>query len=422
MPKTEIIKSLRPNPDFSLFRKTDPNKEMSTMPLARGNSPATVLDKKPTGIINVAENLQSRLLRNIQADAVNAANEALADVPRARKIDIRQINTTLTLEQIREKEKKEQARKPRYLHDAFIDSGVSVEFTEMLSLNISNVADIPTYWDKQTKQIFIAKDVIEKILQIPNGGACLKLLLGIDLTGVILQHLPTPRELKKEDWKEIAINFIDAIFQEIANSRRQQANSNFENVNIQKLNDHRKNIINMLDHEDTHFIAVGAEIHVVFPGQNLENSDVAIGINLNRYIIEELLTPLTTKLLKKLVNVNDNGEDLLRDEMENSRKRNMQILKALLPDNTIPKSAILLNLFSESKIPQLFMDYRNNRIGLLTDIVNQDVQTHKKRQHRTENNIANHRADKWIEIALASLDQSNNDPSEEPVNPNLYPE
>ncbi|MBI4096523.1 MAG: hypothetical protein HY425_02270 [Candidatus Levybacteria bacterium] len=298
----------------------------------------------------------------------NVFTENRSGIPKI-SIDPNRVNASLTLEEIVKKEKQRNDSKSSYLYHALIDSGVAEKLADALFSSIGESDSIPMYWAEPTEPIFIPGKEIEAYAKEDLASEVTAgLLLGMKLLERNIQRLPAQVELERKDWIEIARNNMDVFFQNIVTGYR-QGDPNFANLDQIKLNRHRKNIIGILDHEDTRFVAQGAEVHVVFPGQTLESSDFSFGSTLNQGVITKIAAPLEIAFARKLANMDNR---MAKPEHEKNAE---QILKALLPGG-MPEYTALAKLFLESKIPSLFMDCRKNRIQAIRSALKERSKEH----------------------------------------------
>lgn len=350
--ETKPGKSAQGNNDLLSFSRTAPN-STPTRTRKGGVFPDVSLSTKPRNM-EVRLSWMSQLTNRIThvVNEVLTQNKSLLDAP---NINPGKINSSLTLEAIVDKEKKERDSQPNYLYRALIDSGVSEKLADTLFSSIGESDSIPMYWAKKEEPIFIPGKETEALAKEDLASeVTVGLLLGMEIIERTIQKLPAPAELNKKDWTEVAKNNIDTFFQDIMKGYR-QGDPDFTNLDPAKLDLHKKSIISMLDHEDTHFIALGAEVHVVFPGQALENSDFSFGSTLNQGIITKMAAPLEMSFSRKLANMENR---MTKPEHEENAE---QILKALCSNN-LPEYTMLVKIFLESKIPSLFMSYRKDRI------------------------------------------------------------
>ncbi len=264
-----------------------------------------------------------------------------------------QINFGKTPEEILVMDRKERLSKPQYIYDGLIESGMSTDEVSTLFANKETARLIPTYWhqpDNGSPIIYIPRNVKHNLSKDQQMRMETALYLGFQLVEDILKNLAIPSQLSGIPWQQIAQTNMEQFFEEITEPPKDQ-NSNYPNLNIKKFNSLRQEISDLLNNEATKFVAHGAEVHVVFPGQDLSTSDFSLGYLLNQGIITLISKGIQGRFTRHLLRTSGGRAYQTRPESE---KKATNIIK-ILGINDLTTS------FLYSIIPLRYLDYRKDK-------------------------------------------------------------
>ncbi len=331
------------------------------------------------------------------SQTVNSVNQAFKEsmpieFSSQANLSVGQINFDESRGKIEEMEARERASYPRHVYDGLIETGVSPQLVNSLFSHIDIAQDIPIYWNHrygEKSTVYIPKDIKNNLSKDLQTKIRTSMILGIELIEQMVMRLPIPATLNNELWREIATNNLDTFLERVAEEQKLD-NAYFADLNHNRLALVKERLHALLREQTTEFIANGAEVNIVFPGQDIGTSDFSLGSLLNQGIIESIAKPIQSKFVKLMIG----KENQIKEIVSQTEKNSMQIIQALGID--IPN---LLNEFRSYNIPNRYSNNRNTHI--------QGVKT----------KLAGYNDRQLVGMVFAYLFKD----SKGIINPNLYP-
>lgn len=271
------------------------------------------------------------------------------------KLNPTQINFSKTKDQILAMEIQERSTKPQHMHDGLIESGMPADLINKLFSYIEASYPVPVYCHQpknQTPIVYVVpretKHNLSKSEQVRLQTA---IFLGYQLIEHTVKRLVIPTELPTMPWKEIIRDNMEQSFKWIVETSKEQ-DTDFPNFNIDKFNSFRRKMNDLLSIRNVRFIAHGAEVHVVFPGQDLATSDFSLGSLFNQGIITLIAKPIERRFVNLLLNKRSNSYQK-RPELEASA---YDIITSLSANTRLSKEDTF-GSFVHSRIPIYYLDY-----------------------------------------------------------------
>lgn len=266
-----------------------------------------------------------------------------------------QINFSKTKDQILAMEIQARSAKPQYMHDGLIESGMPANLINRLFSSIEAFYPVPVYChqpDIKTPVAYVvprgAKHNLSKSEQVRLQTA---IFLGYQLIEHTVTRLTIPKELPRIPWEAIIRDSMEESFKWIAEAS-QKPDTDYPNLNIGKFNSFRRKMNDLLSARDVKFVAHGAEVHVIFPGQDLATSDFNLGPFFNQGIVTLISKPIERRFVSLLLNKRSNSYQE-RPELES---RAFDIITTLSANTRLSKEDIF-GAFAHSKIPTYCLEY-----------------------------------------------------------------
>lgn len=195
-------------------------------------------------------------------------------------------------EKLREIEKEEKGPKSGFIYAGLQRAGVPSEVLD-IQLFAATLADatVPTYWDK-SGTIHLADDVRDRLSGDAYPRAQMATFLGFKLVNDLLRRLPEPLELPPFPWREIVRNRMGANLDQM-----RQKSKKYEGFKEEEFNAFIQNANSLLGEKKTRFIARGAEVQVLLPGQTTETADIKVGTKFDNELIALLSRPIKDRFI-----------------------------------------------------------------------------------------------------------------------------
>lgn len=246
---------------------------------------------------------------------------------------------------------------PLYMHDGLIEAGIPQKAADAISSSIDPDEPMPMYWDQKDANtpatIYVPKNIFDLSKVYKDGVGLTLLSLGYQTIEHAINSLAMPRPLYRTSWKELASGTVKAFFETVENDK-----NCYPDFSIEKFNFLKQQINLLLKSETTKLIAKGAEVNVLFDGQDMATRDISFGSDLNQGVLTlaaKHAEQLFTKFLMKDENANSYQERPQQEE------KAATILDDLGIDINDPKA--IVKHFLASKIPLMYMERRQKRLG-----------------------------------------------------------
>lgn len=215
---------------------------------------------------------------------------------------------------------------------------------------------VGTYWNGDPEaRIHIARNFfygIELDDQVERVNSAT--LFSQEYTAKIIRSLPTSRELngqRKTNWQEMALEHLDQFIKVAKKTKRLR-------IAPEKLDRLQTNTeLFTLKSKDARFVAYGAEMRVLLPGQGIGNPSYSVGELLNDGIIHILAKEVNLKFLELLQKKYHFSARFTPHQLRTTEHA-MGILKAYGLGFLLQDANTLFEAYVDSKIPIIISDLR----------------------------------------------------------------
>lgn len=333
-------------------------------------------------------------LLNQTLDAVNTACENIIPTEfhsRIRRLLVSDINFHKKRKEIPDFEKEMISHKPQHIREALMKSGLSSTAINRMILGTDITHRVPIYWTGQDKDatLYIPTDVKSALSYTAPSRTSTSMQLGFALIEHIVETMPAVLDLGSLPWKNMAINKLKNFFFQIREGY-ESGEKDYSGLKVDELNIADRQLQTMIENEGTQFIAKGARIYVILPGQDIDTVELNLGSVFNADILVSLSEAIVAEFTRLMQRTN---EVVFRFD-ERHKQNVLDVLNALglSPDR-------LWEYFAGSFLPDAFEKFSNSHIA--------PVQ--KRMEHGS------------IDALFKSLSSDNS--SEAPlIDPTVYPE